>query len=159
MKRLVLFALLLLSTALPAGAVQPGEQLADPVLEARARTLSREIRCLVCQNESIDDSEADLAHDLRVIVRERILAGDNDEQVKAFLVARYGDFVLLKPPVRPSTWALWFGPFAVLALAAAGAGFYLTRRQVPEAAPLDPAERAELDRLLSEEEQEERPKA
>jgi cytochrome c-type biogenesis protein CcmH len=159
MKRLVLFALLLLSTALPAGAVQPGEQLADPVLEARARTLSREIRCLVCQNESIDDSEADLAHDLRVIVRERILAGDTDEQVKAFLVARYGDFVLLKPPVRPSTWALWFGPFAVLALAAAGAGFYLTRRQVPEAAPLDPAERAELDRLLSEEEQEERPKA
>ena len=159
MKRLVLFALLLLSTALPAGAVQPGEQLADPVLEARARTLSREIRCLVCQNESIDDSEADLAHDLRVIVRERILAGDNDEQVKAFLVARYGDFVLLKPPVKPSTWALWFGPFAVLALAAAGAGFYLTRRQVPEAAPLDPAERAELDRLLSEEEQEERPKA
>jgi cytochrome c-type biogenesis protein CcmH len=159
MKRLVLFALLLLSTALPAGAVQPGEQLADPVLEARARTLSREIRCLVCQNESIDDSEADLAHDLRVIVRERILAGDNDEQVKAFLVARYGDFVLLKPPVKPSTLALWFGPFAVLALAAAGAGFYLTRRQVPEAAPLDPAERAELDRLLSEEEQEERPKA
>lgn len=159
MKRLVLFALLLLSTALPAGAVQPGEQLADPVLEARARTLSREIRCLVCQNESIDDSEADLAHDLRVIVRERILAGDNDEQVKAFLVARYGDFVLLKPPVRPSTWALWFGPFAVLALAAAGAGFYLRQRQVPEAAPLDPAERAELDRLLLEEEQEERPKA
>jgi cytochrome c-type biogenesis protein CcmH len=159
MKRLVLFALLLLSTALPAGAVQPGEQLADPVLEARARTLSREIRCLVCQNESIDDSEADLAHDLRVIVRERILAGDNDEQVKAFLVARYGDFVLLKPPVKPSTLALWFGPFAVLALAAAGAGFYLRRRQVPEAAPLGPAERAELDRLLSEEEQEERPKA
>ena len=159
MKRLVLFALLLLTTALPAGAVQPGEQLADPVLEARARTLSREIRCLVCQNESIDDSEADLDHDLRVIVRERILAGDNDEQVKAFLVARYGDFVLLKPPVRPSTWALWFGPFAVLALAAAGAGFYLRRRQVSEAAPLDPAERAELDRLLLEEEQEERPKA
>jgi cytochrome c-type biogenesis protein CcmH len=159
MKRLVLFALLLLSTALPAGAVQPGEQLADPVLEARARTLSREIRCLVCQNESIDDSEADLAHDLRVIVRERILAGDNDEQVKAFLVARYGDFVLLKPPVKPSTLALWFGPFAVLALTAAGAGFYLRRRQVSEAAPLDAAERAELDRLLSEEEQEERPKA
>ncbi|MFL4976461.1 MAG: cytochrome c-type biogenesis protein CcmH, partial [Microvirga sp.] len=94
MRRLVLFALLLLTAALPAGAVQPGEQLADPVLEARARGLSREIRCLVCQNESIDDSEADLAHDLRVIVRERILAGDNDEQVKAFLVARYGDFVL-----------------------------------------------------------------
>jgi cytochrome c-type biogenesis protein CcmH len=92
-------------------------------------------------------------------VRERILAGDNDEQVKAFLVARYGDFVLLKPPVKPSTLALWFGPFAVLALAAAGAGFYLRRRQVSEAAPLDAAERAELDRLLSEEEQEERPKA
>src|SRR5262245_33448962 len=148
MKRLVLFALLFLTTALPAGAVQPGEQLADPVLEARARTLSREIRCLVCQNESIDDSEADLAHDLRVIVRERIVAGDNDEQVKAFLVARYGDFVLLKPPVKPSTWALWFGPFAVLALAVAGAGFYLIGRRAPETTPLDAAERAHVDPSL-----------
>jgi cytochrome c-type biogenesis protein CcmH len=159
MKRLVLCVLLLLSTALPSGAVQPGEQLADPVMEARARALSREIRCLVCQNESIDDSEADLAHDLRVIVRERIVAGDNDEQVKAFLVARYGDFVLLKPPVKPVTWLLWFGPFAVVVIAAVGAGFYLRGRQLPEAAPLNATERAELDRLLREEEHQELPKA
>jgi cytochrome c-type biogenesis protein CcmH len=159
MKRLVFALMLTLGVALPAGAVQPGEQLADPALEARARALSREIRCLVCQNESIDDSEADLAHDLRVIVRERIVAGDNDEQVKAFLVARYGDFVLLNPPVKPATWVLWFGPFAVLVLAAVGAGFYLKRRQAPEAPPLDAAERAELDRLLLDEEHEELPKA
>jgi len=158
MRRFVLAAMLVLSAALPAWAVQPGEQLADPVLEARARALSREIRCLVCQNESIDDSEADLAHDLRMIVRERIVAGDNDEQVKAFLVARYGDFVLLKPPVKPSTWVLWFGPFAVLVLAVAGAGFYLMRRRAPETTPLDASERAELDRLL-EGDREEWPKA
>ena len=151
--------MLLLATAPPVGAVQPGEQLADPALEARARALSREIRCLVCQNESIDDSEADLAHDLRMIVRERIVAGDNDEQVKAFLDARYGDFVLLKPPVKPATWVLWFGPFAVLALAAAGASVYLRRRQMPEPAPLDPTERAELDRLLLDENHQELPKA
>jgi cytochrome c-type biogenesis protein CcmH len=94
-----------------------------------------------------------------VIVRERIAAGENDDQVKAFLVSRYGDFVLLKPPVKPSTWVLWFGPFAVVVLALAGAGLYLRRRRVPEAAPLDPAERAELDRLLLEGEHEERPNA
>jgi cytochrome c-type biogenesis protein CcmH len=158
--RILLLALILAGALIePVHAVQPGEQLADPVLEARARALSREIRCLVCQNESIDDSEADLAHDLRMIVRERIAAGENDDQVKAFLVARYGDFVLLKPPVKPSTWVLWFGPFAVVVLALAGAGLYLRRRRVPEAAPLDPAERAELDRLLSEGEHEERPNA
>jgi cytochrome c-type biogenesis protein CcmH len=158
--RILLLALILAGALIePAHAVQPGEQLADPALEARARSLSREIRCLVCQNESIDDSEADLAHDLRLIVRERIAAGENDDQVKAFLVARYGDFVLLKPPVKPSTWVLWFGPFAVVVLALAGAGLYLRHRRVPEAAPLDPAERAELDRLLSEGEHEERPNA
>ena len=158
MRQVLLVAMLALAVAGPAGAVQPGEELTDPDLEARARVLSREIRCLVCQNESIDDSEADLAHDLRLIVRERIAAGDDDAAVKAFLVARYGDFVLLDPPVKPATWLLWFGPAAILALAMAGAMFYLRRRQrLMEALPLDAAERAELDRLLAEDDGEERP--
>ena len=88
------------------------------------------MRCLVCQNESIDDSDAELAHDLRVLLRERIAAGDSDGQALRFLVSRYGDFVLLKPPVEPATYALWFGPPAILALGAVGAVFYLRQRRV-----------------------------
>ena len=84
------------------------------MLEQRARALSRQLRCLVCQNQSIDDSDADLAHDLRQLVRERLVAGDSDAEIIAFLTARYGDFVLLKPPVEPATWGLWFGPLALL---------------------------------------------
>lgn len=155
MRQILLAMMLALAVAGSAGAVQPGEELADPVLEARARALSREIRCLVCQNQSIDESEADLARDLRLIVRERIAAGDDDAEVKAFLVARYGDFVLLDPPVKPATWLLWFGPVAILALAAGGAAFYLRRRtRLVEPSPLDAAERAELDRLLGDAERE-----
>jgi cytochrome c-type biogenesis protein CcmH len=142
--------LLALALATPALAVQPGEELADPALEARARSLSREIRCLVCQNQSIDESEADLARDLRLILRERIKAGDSDAEVKDFLVVRYGDFVLLDPPVKPATWLLWFGPAAILLIALGGAWLYLRRRPtLAEAAPLDSAERAALDRLLA----------
>ncbi|MDF2781157.1 MAG: ccmH [Geminicoccaceae bacterium] len=148
---------LALALAAPALAVQPGEELADPALEARARSLSREIRCLVCQNQSIDDSEADLARDLRLILRERIAAGDSDAEVKDYLVARYGDFVLLDPPIKPTTWLLWFGPAAILLIALMGAWFYLRRRPaLAEAAPLDPAERAELDRLMEREGEERR---
>jgi cytochrome c-type biogenesis protein CcmH len=144
----VLFSLAL---AGPAFAVQPGEELADPALEARARSLSGEIRCLVCQNQSIDESEADLARDLRLILRERIQAGDSDAEVKQFLVTRYGDFVLLDPPVKPKTWLLWFGPAGILSIALLAGWLYLRRRPaLAEAPPLDPAERAELDRLLSE---------
>ena len=145
-------ALLLgLTLAGSALAVQPGEELADAAQEARARALSREIRCLVCQNQSIDESEADLARDLRLILRERISAGDSDAQVKDFLVARYGDFVLLDPPVKPKTWLLWFGPAAILLIALGGAWLYLRPRPaLAEAAPLDAAERARLDRLLAE---------
>jgi cytochrome c-type biogenesis protein CcmH len=132
-------------------AVQPDEVLADPKLEARARDLSRHLRCLVCQNQSIDDSDADLARDLRVLVRERLKAGDTDEEVLAFLVARYGDFVLLKPPVKPTTWLLWFGPFAVFAVA--GFGIWAASRRKPAqlapAQPLSAAEREELDALLA----------
>src|SRR3954470_11398863 len=98
-----LAVLLSLCCAAPAHAVEPGEKLSDPALEARAREISKELRCLVCQNESIDDSGAELAHDLRVLVRERLVAGDSDPEVVAYLQRRYGDFVLLKPPVSPRT--------------------------------------------------------
>jgi cytochrome c-type biogenesis protein CcmH len=131
-------------------ATSPGEMLKDPGLEARARALGKELRCLVCQNQSIDDSDADLAKDLRHLVRERLVAGDSDEQVRAFLTDRYGDFVLLKPPVRPITWLLWFGPLAVLLV---GGGlvvaFFRGRRPEP-AAELDAGERERLQRLLAE---------
>ena len=131
-------------------ATSPGEMLKDPGLEARARALGKELRCLVCQNQSIDDSDADLAKDLRHLVRERLVAGDSDEQVRAFVTDRYGDFVLLKPPVRPITWLLWFGPLAVLLV---GGGlvvaFFRGRRPEP-AAELDAGERERLQRLLAE---------
>ena len=126
MRAAVLVALFGL-TASAALAVEPSERLADPALEARARALSGELRCPVCQNESIDDSGADLAHDLRVLIRQRIAAGDTDTQVLQFVVRRYGDFILLKPPVQPDTYVLWFGPFAVLALGGLGAMLYLRR--------------------------------
>jgi cytochrome c-type biogenesis protein CcmH len=144
-----LAALLLALLPTMAGAVDPGEMLSDPALEQRARDISRNLRCLVCQNESIDDSNATLAHDLRVLVRERLKAGDSDRQVYDFLVARYGDFVLLRPPVQPNTWLLWFGPAAVLALGALGSVVWLRRRQrLQPQAPLSEAERQELARLL-----------
>jgi cytochrome c-type biogenesis protein CcmH len=131
-------------------ATSPDEMLADPALEARARALGHELRCLVCQNQSIDDSDADLARDLRRLVRERLSAGDSDAEVKAFLVARYGDFVLLEPPFRPSTWLLWLGPALVLLLGGLGFARLARRRQPLEAASLSKAERARLDRLLAE---------
>ncbi len=118
-----------LSSATPLFAVEPGEMLKDPVLEARARTLSKELRCMVCQNQSIDDSEAPLAHDLRVLVRERLTAGDSDAQVIDFLVARYGEFVLLKPPLSWHTAALWGLPPAILLLGVAAIVIVVGRRR------------------------------
>ena len=138
----LLLALFLAGTA---GAVEPSEMLKDPALEARARSISRELRCLVCQNQSIDDSNADLAHDLRMIVRERLAAGDSDAQVKAYLVARYGDFVLLDPPFETKTLMLWLGP-AILLLLGAGGVYALLRRR-PAAAPEAPLSEAERQRL------------
>lgn len=137
----------------PGHAVTPQEVLSDKVLEKRARDLSAELRCLVCQNQSIDDSDAPLAHDLRVLVRERLTAGDSDQQVRDFVVARYGEFVLLKPPFSAETLLLWLMP--LLALAGAGLilwnAFGTPSRRTPSAADssLSPEEQAALDALLA----------
>src|SRR6516164_11651523 len=117
-KPFLLLFLFLLCWPLAAQAVQPDEMLSDPQLEARARVLSRELRCMVCQNQSIDDSEAPLARDLRILVRERLKAGDSDPQVLDFLVARYGEFVLLKPRLEWQTALLWLTPLTVLIVGA-----------------------------------------
>ncbi len=150
-RAVVILAFLL--AALPALAVLPNERLADPALEARARALSQELRCQVCQNQSIDDSNAPLAADLRRVVRERLTAGDPDAAVLQFMSARYGDYVLLKPPVRMDTWALWFGPLAILLIAAAGLVVYFRRRRdtaPAPAAPLAPDELRRVAHLLDE---------
>ena len=146
----LLAAALLALLALPAGATQPGEILSDPALEARAREIGAELRCLVCQNQSIDDSNAPLAHDLRVIVRERLVAGDSDEQVIAFVVERYGDYVLLKPPFKTSTLLLWGAPLLALLGGGLIVVFVQRRRGAnPEAAPeLTAAEKQRLDQLI-----------
>ena len=126
------FAGLLLALALaaaPAAAFQVDRPLADPAGEARAQALSRELRCLVCQNQSIDDSNADLARDLRVLVRERLTAGDSDDEVIDYVVSRYGDFVLLEPPFTARTLALWFGPVVIVALGLLVVFFFFRRRQ------------------------------
>jgi cytochrome c-type biogenesis protein CcmH len=153
-----LAALLLMLACLGAplghAATNPDEILEDPALEQRARALSKQLRCLVCQNQSIDDSDADLARDLRRIVREQLVAGRSDAQIIEYLTARYGDFVLLKPPVKPATWGLWFGPALVLAIAAAGIVVYLRRRSTAPDAPsagLSREERRRLDALVREE--------
>jgi len=153
---LTLLTATLLTTPRPALAVQPDEILTDSALEGRARTLSKELRCMVCQNQSIDDSDAPLARDLRLLVRERLKDGDSDRQVIDFLVARYGEFVLLKPRLALHTALLWFGPPALL-----GGGalvlFVIARRRnrrgpdeqvKPEGGDLTPAEQARLTELL-----------
>ena len=134
-----------------AGAVQPDEMLADPALEARARALSRELRCMVCQNQSIDDSEAPLARDLRLLVRERITAGDDDRRVLDFLVARYGEFVLLKPRFEWQTALLWLTPLTALVGGAIVLAIAARQRSVAStsAAGLSPAEEARLSELMT----------
>ena len=151
--RTIAVLLLLGLTSLPLAAVSPDEVLSDPALEARARAIGKDLRCLVCQNQSIDESNADLARDLRVLVRERIVAGDSDQEVIAFVVDRYGDYVLLKPPLKAETYLLWFGP-ALLLLAAAFGGWAFYRAQRAGAgsleAPLDPLDEARARQLLGE---------
>ena len=149
MKRWCLALLLL---AGPAFAVQPGEMLPDPALEARARSLSQGLRCLVCRNENIDDSDAALARDLRVLLRERLVAGDSDAQAVAFIVDRYGEYVLLNPTATGSTLILWLaGPLMLLAGAGAAAASARRRARLPEPEPLSaisPEDSARLARLL-----------
>ncbi len=130
MRRLLISAFALAATA--AAAVEPDEILADPALEARARAISREIRCVVCQSESVDDSNAPLARDLRLLIRERIRAGDSDTEVADFLVERYGDYVLLKPRVQGNTLALWLAPAAAGVLGVGAAVYFLRRRRAPD---------------------------
>jgi cytochrome c-type biogenesis protein CcmH len=145
MKLRAIFAALLFCTA-AAFAVTPDEMLENPKLEARARIIGKELRCLQCQNQSIDDSDAPLAHDLRLVVRQRLLAGDSDAGVKQYLVARYGSYVLLKPPFEAETWLLWFGPLLLLAAGGVAVLHFYRRRPAPPA-PLTENERARLDTL------------
>ncbi|HEY7229448.1 MAG TPA: cytochrome c-type biogenesis protein [Pseudolabrys sp.] len=151
MHRLAVMGLIFLTLASGVAiAVQPDEMLKDPVLEARARDLSRELRCMVCQNQSIDDSEAPLARDLRLLVRERLTKGDTNQQVLDFLVARYGEFVLLKPPLEGRTLVLWILPPAALLGGAIGLYFLMLRRRPPESehATLSAEEKRKLSTLV-----------
>ncbi|MEM8849854.1 MAG: cytochrome c-type biogenesis protein [Pseudomonadota bacterium] len=142
-------ACLLLFAGGPGGAVQPDEVLDDPVLEQRARDLSGGIRCLVCRNESIDESNADLARDLRLLVRERLVAGDSDQDVLDYLVDRYGEYVLLNPPASGSTLILWGAPLALLLLGGAVAVNHVSKqRKVARPATLSDEEEARVKALL-----------
>ena len=145
----LLLTVLLTVFSAPAFAVNPDEILANPALEARARDLSKGLRCLVCQNQSIDDSDAGLAKDLRVLLRERLTSGDSDEQAIAYIVSRYGNFVLLKPPFQWNTALLWLAPALLMLLA--GGGFYTYLRQgeaLPEPAALNSEDEARLAQLM-----------
>lgn len=149
---LAFLAIVALSIGTPTLAVQPDEVLPDPALEARARAISAGLRCLVCQNQSIDDSDAPLARDLRILVRGRLKAGDSDEQIIDFVVARYGEFVLLKPRFEPHTMLLWLATPAV-GLAAIAIVILAARRRKIEAnqtVPLSKSERQKLKKLLDE---------
>ena len=135
----------------PAWAVRPDERLSNPKLEARAGAIGKELRCLVCQNESIEDSDADLAHDLRLLVRHRIMAGDSDDQVKQYIVARYGTYVLLRPPLNIETYALWFGPLGLLLCAIGLAAIFYRRGawRTGDVQPLSTGEKQRLAALLN----------
>lgn len=151
---LILSAVVVL-TALPlssAFAVLPDEILSDASLEARARNLSQEIRCLVCQNETIDDSNASLARDLRILIRDRLKRGDTDDQVRQFIVSRYGEFVLLKPPFSKNTVLLWSSPFGVLILALIILFACWHNRSSTQPQPLNEKEQRDLEKILKREE-------
>jgi len=148
MRRLLIVLAAWLALASPAFAVQPDEILKDAAQEARARAITSELRCMVCQNESIDDSNAPLAKDLRLLVRERIVAGDTDLQVKEFLLARYGEFVLLRPLFTWRNAVLWLGPFGILLIGAVVILAKTRGKRRSEVTPLSTAEKAELERVL-----------
>ena len=142
-----LLALVFVLLAVPALGVEPSEMLKDPALEARARTIGQSLRCVVCQNQSIDDSSAEVARDMRGAVRERLVAGDSDAQVFDYMVARYGDYVLLKPPFKTGTWLLWLGAPMLLLIAASAILLTALRRRAT--APLPPLSDEERERLRS----------
>lgn len=148
MRKLLAIAALAAVLASPAAALSPGELLKDPAMESRARAISAQLRCLVCQNQSIDDSDAPLAKDLRTLVREQLVQGKSDEEIMDFVVARYGEFVLLRPRLTAGTLLLWGTPFAVLLIA--GTALLLRRRRVDAApeTPLSEQERQALQRAL-----------
>jgi cytochrome c-type biogenesis protein CcmH len=151
-RRVAFVILLFLCLAPRAFAVTPDEMLADPALEARAEALSAGLRCMVCQNESIDESDAPLAHDIRVLVRQKMLAGDSDAEIRAFLVARYGDFILLKPPFKPETILLWTAPFLLLLGGGAAIAVAVRQRRTPASpAALSAAEKAKLAAIVGDE--------
>ena len=148
--RTIVSLLCLCLLAVSAYAVEPDEMLADPALEERARVISQDLRCVVCQNETIDESNATLAQDMRRLVRQRILAGDSNEAVLAYMVDRYGDFVLLRPRVTSQTVLLWFGPFVLLVVGAVMAARYIKRPTAAAASDLSDEEMAEVDALIQE---------
>lgn len=155
--KVVVFLLALVAWSVPAGAVQPDEILSDPVLEKRARDIGQHLRCVVCQNQSIDDSNSDLAGDMRVLVRKRLQAGASDSEVIDYMVSSYGDYVLLDPPFKASTYVLWLGPAAIgLAGVAALVAFFRRRRAVAAsdddgvATRLSADEEARFKKLLEE---------
>jgi cytochrome c-type biogenesis protein CcmH len=147
-----LAAAVVLAATGPAAAVQPSEKLPDPAKEARAQELGEEIRCLVCQSEAIANSNADLAKDLRVLIRDKIQEGKSNSEIKDFLQSRYGDYVLLRPPVKPETYVLWYGPAAVTAIGALGVGVFFWRRNRRPVAQqqLSAAEQRRLNDILAE---------
>jgi cytochrome c-type biogenesis protein CcmH len=151
--RRVLIALALLWLGL-APALAQEVQLTDPKLEQRARDLSREIRCVVCQSQSVADSDADIAQEVRALIREQVAAGKSDQEIRDYLVARYGDFVLFDPPFKAATYVLWIGPFAVLVLAGIGVALFFRQRARDPARvkELDPEEQSRVARLLNDRE-------
>ena len=149
MLRPLVLGIALALLAIPACAYDPGAELADPGQETRARELFRELRCMVCQNQSIDDSDAPLAKDLRMLVRERVAAGDSDEAIRSFLVERYGEFILLRPALDTNTLVLWGAP-ALILLSGAGAAWFAFRRRQRVSTPneLSASEKQKIDEIL-----------
>jgi len=156
MRLFIFFFMWVLISAIPARAVNPSEVLVDPALEARARHISKGLRCLVCQNQSIDDSDASLAKDLRVLVRERITAGESNDQVEAYVVSRYGDFVLLKPPFNMATLVLWLSPLLFIICGTVAIIIFFRKKKkatatlTPTVPPLTNAEKKQVTELLME---------
>lgn len=156
MKHIIYVLVAIMALSAPAGAVEPDEILKDAALEERARIISQDVRCVVCQNQSIDDSDSGIAKKMRVLVRDRLTKGDTNQQVIDYLVSRYGDFVLLNPPVKAKTAVLWFGPAAMIVFGLFGIIFYYRRRSketaaTTGAAPLSADEKKRIDALMKEE--------